>query len=79
MNFIPWFFVIRLYIMAVAASAILYFMSKDNLNSLDVNVSVEKSKHPFHSFIVGLPMIALTETSFPKPNDKRIGRLSTEV
>ena len=54
-------------------SAILYSMSKDNLRASDVNVFDAKSIHPFQAFRVGLPIIALTATSLPKPNDKVMG------
>ena len=60
-------------------SAILYSMSKDSLSASDINVSVVKSIHPFHAFNVGLPTMALTATSLPKPNDRAMDSLSIEV
>ena len=40
-----------------------------NCSSSDVNVSDEKSIHPFQDFSVGLPTIAFTATSRPDPKE----------
>ena len=60
-------------------SAILYSMSKESLRASDVNISEAKSIQPFQALKVGLPIMALTATSLPNPNDQVIGCLSTEV
>ena len=61
------------------ASATLYSISNCTISSSDEKVSLLKSTQPFHSFHVDFPIIALTATSFPNPNDKRIGSLFTDV